>query len=259
MRNHLAKKMDSLGTRQRFEVLDMRGKKGFPEGDEGFVYILKYSTELPQRYTGIPKKWKRTFIIRTDDSNKGWRIDKSDMGIPETVRGLESYYRTPQEAAKKLVGYLEGLTEYKEASMRGSATRYEVDGEMLTKGQMMSRAKSKKLDKKAALKKYRVGDPVLYRGQYSTRFSIRGTVEKVTGDGYWVRLENGNPAWASPDQLKPAGKTAATRQKIKKLRKMATSKPTRSSDLRQAVVKLALENPDGIRRHLVPILREARR
>lgn len=94
----------------RFEVIDMRGKKGFPEDDKGIVYLHKAEYKLKQEYTNVEKVWKRTYVIRTDHRDKGWRIDEMAPPLPtEAVPGLENYYKTPQVAAKKLAAYLKNI------------------------------------------------------------------------------------------------------------------------------------------------------
>lgn len=103
-----AKRMSGLA----FEVIDMRGQRGFPEGDEGLVYHLKLEYKLKDKYTGEEKKWRRQYVIRTDHKNKGWRIDEVAPPMPaEAVPGLESHYKTPQAAAKALAGYLKAIRD----------------------------------------------------------------------------------------------------------------------------------------------------
>ena len=87
-----------------FSVLDMQGKSGFPEGPEGFVYSYALRTEIMVK--GYKKPWRADFVIRTDKTNKGWRIDKLDMGIPEKVDEMPGYYRSPDLAAKDLAAYI---------------------------------------------------------------------------------------------------------------------------------------------------------
>jgi len=95
-----------------FEIIDMRGKKGFPEDDKGLVYAHRTNEPLKDKYTGIAKNWKRTFAIRTDASGrKGWRVDLmgSFGGPAEAIEGLRGYYKTPMAAAKKLAAYLKSV------------------------------------------------------------------------------------------------------------------------------------------------------
>ena len=95
-----------------FEVLDMRGQKGFPMGKEGFVYTLKVKYKLKQKYTGIEKDWKRTFVIRTDAKHpKKWRIDEMDWIMAVSIPGLESRYSSITAAAKKLAAYLKNIRD----------------------------------------------------------------------------------------------------------------------------------------------------
>ena len=95
-----------------FEIIDMRGEKGFPEDDKGLVYAHRTNEPLNDKYTGIAKNWKRTFAIRTDASGrKGWRIDLMGAfgGPAEAIEGLRGYYKTPMAAAKKLAAYLKSV------------------------------------------------------------------------------------------------------------------------------------------------------
>lgn len=95
-----------------FEIIDMRGEKGFPEDDKGLVYAHRTNEPLKDKYTGIAKNWKRTFAIRTDASGrKGWRVDLmgSFGGPAEAIEGLRGYYKTPMAAAKKLAAYLKSV------------------------------------------------------------------------------------------------------------------------------------------------------
>jgi hypothetical protein len=94
-----------------FKIIDMRGQKGFPEGDEGLVYHLKVEYKLKERYTGTEKKWKRQYLIRTDHKNQGWRVDDYGIGPSTPVDGIEGYYKTPEVAAKKLAAYLKGVQD----------------------------------------------------------------------------------------------------------------------------------------------------
>jgi len=121
-----------------FEVIDMRGQRGFPSGDEGLVYHLKVEYKLKDKYTGEEKKWKRQYVIRTDHKNKGWRIDEVAPPMPaEAVPGLESYYKTPQAAAKALAGYLKGIK---------SKGVYVEERESLTEELRLSKADKKVID-----------------------------------------------------------------------------------------------------------------
>jgi hypothetical protein len=117
LRKHLKPILDSLegstktasGTKRMegmtFEVEDMRGKGGFPSDDSGLVYYLDIS--LPTTNSlGREEMKERTYVIRTDAANRGWRVDKVDAGLPEKVRDLDGYYATPEEAAKALSTYL---------------------------------------------------------------------------------------------------------------------------------------------------------
>lgn len=53
---------------------------------------------------------------------------------------------------------------------------------------------------------FRVGEPVWFRGQYATEFTLRGEVISVgPGVRYGVRLENGNHFYANPNQIRERG------------------------------------------------------
>ena len=66
----------------RFETVDMRDQRGFPTGPQGVVYIHHSKWTLPHRYTGVEKVVKRSWVIRTNRTNDGWRIDRHSFGPP---------------------------------------------------------------------------------------------------------------------------------------------------------------------------------
>jgi hypothetical protein len=75
-----------LGTSQKFRVLR---PTGFPKNQPVF------SASFPS--LGV-------VVIRTDSFSTGWRIDRQSFGsLWETIPGLESYYETPDLAAKALL------------------------------------------------------------------------------------------------------------------------------------------------------------
>jgi len=93
----------------KFEVIDMRGTRGFPNNSEGYVYIHKMSIKVPHGFTGTKKQKKATFVIRTDHKNKGWRVDEMDLRIATAVGDSSKYYTTPQGAARMLARHIDGL------------------------------------------------------------------------------------------------------------------------------------------------------
>lgn len=93
MRIANTQKATALRTGLNFEVIDMRGRSGFPNTQEGFVFKHRY------------------FTIRTDHRNQGWRIDRYNApGLCEAVYGpgRQSYFKTSTKAADALQGHLRG-------------------------------------------------------------------------------------------------------------------------------------------------------
>ena len=98
-----------LRTGLDFEVIDYRGKRGFPAGQEGFLFKHEDSRKLSDRYTGRPVQMRDAYLIRTAAGETGWRIDKMEFGIATAVYGGggRSHWPTNHEAAKALVLHLE--------------------------------------------------------------------------------------------------------------------------------------------------------
>jgi len=99
----------NLHTDLTFEVIDMRGTKGFPKGQKGLVFSHKDQRVLKCRVTGIDLPQNSTFVVRTDDTGKGWRIDRAEgFGMFVAVYGpnRESYFPTNDAAAAALETHL---------------------------------------------------------------------------------------------------------------------------------------------------------
>jgi hypothetical protein len=97
----------------QFDVVDLRGEKGFPEGPQGLVYIHQSAQRLPHRYTGTPRVVKTTWLIRTTCWDDGWRIDRQSFGpLFDCPRELSDTFTDPQVAAKALRDYLDSQTSW---------------------------------------------------------------------------------------------------------------------------------------------------
>jgi hypothetical protein len=96
-------KTTKLGTSLTFDVLDLRGRQGFPESQRGLVFVHKNTPRV-----GL------TFVVRTGSLGRGqWRVDMVGL-IPEAIYGpsqeviREDYFPTNEAAARALAKYLEG-------------------------------------------------------------------------------------------------------------------------------------------------------
>lgn len=99
----------TLKTTLTFLEYDLRGTSGFPNTDQGFVYLHKEDRVLKCKYTGLPIKRQAEYAVRTDNTGYGWRVDfMPHLGPLETVYGEDgkSYWSTPEEAARALEAHL---------------------------------------------------------------------------------------------------------------------------------------------------------
>lgn len=100
----------SLGTPLTFEVIDMRGRNGFPKDDTGYVFVHHERRVLKRRYTGLPYVRTAEYRIRTDPH--GWRVDHTDgMMPPSAIYGenRREYFASPEQAAEVLKAYLDKI------------------------------------------------------------------------------------------------------------------------------------------------------
>ena len=108
-------KSTRLGTELTFEVLDMRGRKGFPKGQTGLVFVHKDTRVVPCRLTGQSIHLNATYVVRTDTARpREWRVDHQDFGpLFTAVYGPdhESYFLTNEDAAATLVNHLEQVKQ----------------------------------------------------------------------------------------------------------------------------------------------------
>lgn len=98
-----------LGTKLTFEVVDLRGQRGYPAGQNGYVFVHREQREIRCKYTGLPIKRNAIYVVRIDP-NGSWRIDEVFAYGPNTaVYGpeREEYFPTPVAAAKALKTYLD--------------------------------------------------------------------------------------------------------------------------------------------------------
>ena len=101
-----------LGTKLIFKVYDFRGIRGFPQGQDGFQFECFERREIRDKYTGLPIKRDERYVIRTDDTGKGWRIDRiPKVGPAEAIYGIDgaSYWPTNTAAAKALSDLLDEI------------------------------------------------------------------------------------------------------------------------------------------------------
>jgi len=104
-----SQKTTKLGVDLPFEVLDMRGRKGFPQSQEGLVFVHKDNRVVNCRLTRVPIQLRATYVIRTDHRGEGWRIDQHDLGSLFTaITGpdRQDYFPTNKAAAAALVAHL---------------------------------------------------------------------------------------------------------------------------------------------------------
>ena len=104
-------KTSKLGTSLSFRIIDMRGQKGFPRGAKGLCYEYLEQRMIRCKNTGLIITRDARYALRTDHTNKGFRIDLLPrIGPAEAVYGLgegrPSYWATAKEAASALVGVL---------------------------------------------------------------------------------------------------------------------------------------------------------
>ncbi len=101
-----SKTTTALGTKTlAFDVLDLRGRQGFPRDPRGFVYLHREDRELPQRYTGLTRRQRRTWAVRHGGQEEAWRVDlHSGFGLWEV--GVAATWAGPEQAALALEGRL---------------------------------------------------------------------------------------------------------------------------------------------------------
>ncbi len=101
-----------LGTDLTFEVVDMRGRNGFPAGQKGLAFSHSEDRTIQCRSTGIDIRRKARYVVRTDDTRQGWRVDhREGFGIDVAVYGpkRESYFPTHTAAAAALKSHLDEI------------------------------------------------------------------------------------------------------------------------------------------------------
>jgi hypothetical protein len=101
-------KTTKLGTRLQFNVIDMRGKSGFPDSPKGLVYEHVDKRIVRKPYTGVERQLNDTYFIRVDPHGRGWRIDQQDLGLYVAVHGpdRQEYWHTASDAAHALADTL---------------------------------------------------------------------------------------------------------------------------------------------------------
>jgi len=111
MRVKAGTKKTKLRTKLSFYVYDFRGTRGFPKGDEGFCFEHREKRVIYCKYTGVAIKRDARYLIRTDDTGKGWRIDEVAGVLACAVYGVdrESYWPSNVQAACALQAYLEEI------------------------------------------------------------------------------------------------------------------------------------------------------
>ena len=106
----------NLNTSLVFYVMDMQGMHGFPQGREGLVFEYRETRTIQCRYTGCGIKRDARYVLRTDGTGRGWRIDLlPKLGPAEAVYGVTdraTYWPTPEEAAQALVAVLDEIRDH---------------------------------------------------------------------------------------------------------------------------------------------------
>lgn len=107
-------KTAKLGTALSFKVHNLQGQNGFPVGSKGLVYEYLEQRVIRCKHTGIKIRRDARYVIRTDSTDKGWRIDLlPKLGPAETVYGLDAgrstYWSTPEQAAQAFSGVLDEI------------------------------------------------------------------------------------------------------------------------------------------------------
>ena len=107
-------KTTNLRTATTFEVVDMQGQFGFPKGQGGLVFDHHEKRNITDKFTGLFIKRDARYVVRTDDTDKGWRIDQIRAWLPtEAVYGLDraTHWDTNHEAAAALQGRLDEIRD----------------------------------------------------------------------------------------------------------------------------------------------------
>lgn len=111
-----------LGTQIAFNVIDLRGKQGFPQGQDGLVFEHLERRLVRCKYTGESIKRDARYVIRTAAGDSGWRIDLlPKLGPAEAVYGVTdraTHWPTNEAAAQALVGVLDEIRDHSSLGRR---------------------------------------------------------------------------------------------------------------------------------------------
>ena len=97
-----------------FEVIDWRGRGGFPKGQKGLLFEHREARTISDKYTGLNIHRAARYIVRTAAGEEGWRVDEVHHLFPtETVYGpkRETHWATNHEAAAALQGHLDEIRD----------------------------------------------------------------------------------------------------------------------------------------------------
>ena len=122
MRINPTQKTTKLGTDVTFTVHDLRGVRGFPKDQRGLAFRHQERRVILCKVTGIEIRRHADYIVRTDDTGKGWRIDHMEgHGINTAVYGTnrEDYFPSNHEAAKALQKHLDDIRDNSTITGRG--------------------------------------------------------------------------------------------------------------------------------------------
>lgn len=100
-----------LGTDLTFEVVDMRGRNGFPKGQRGLAFRHQERRTIQCRSTGLDIRRNADYVVRTDQTGD-WRVDhREGFGIDVAVYGpnRESYFPSHTAAAVALKAHLDEI------------------------------------------------------------------------------------------------------------------------------------------------------
>jgi hypothetical protein len=110
-----------LHTNLTFQVHDLRGQNGFPQGQDGLVFEHREQRVIRCKYSGLEIKRDARYVVRTAAGEQGWRIDLlPKLGPTEAVYGVAdraTHWPTNEAAAQALV---EVLDEIRDNSSLGS-------------------------------------------------------------------------------------------------------------------------------------------
>lgn len=92
----------------RFQVLDLRGRNGFPRNQRGYAFLYHDQEEIKNVF-GLTTQMDDQYVVRAHPEHNMWRVDKVDWPIyvavcdPQTHKNV---FGTNEEAAEVLSRHL---------------------------------------------------------------------------------------------------------------------------------------------------------